>query len=238
MRKIFLQALVLVAVFVGALYLLVQVDWIHLLRIDKVGSKVEKKLGDLIWESQELEELSKQDSGYIRTAAIINKVCDANGIAAKSIRLHIVENGEVNAFALPDHHMVVHTGLLKEVKTDAELAGVLAHEVAHMELSHVMKKIIKQVGFSLLFTLITGDIGGSTVGQVVEMLSSSAYDRSLEKDADLKAVDYLKRSGYGVDGFADFLDRLGAQDGGMGNLSWLSTHPDSKERARYVRGRK
>ena len=91
------------------------------------------------------------------------------------------------------------------------------------------------MGYSVLISITTGDAGGGAIKELLGMLSSTAYDRKLEKDADLKAVEYLKNAGISPNGFADFLYRLGDKDGSLGNLSWISTHPDSKERAKYIR---
>ena len=235
MRKIVFQGLILLLVLAGGVYLLTRVDWIRLLRIDRATEKVEQKLGDLIWSQQGLDELPK-DSTYKRVDAIIRRLCAANQIDLKRVKLHIVENGEVNAFALPDYHMVVYSGLLKNVKNDGELAGVLGHELAHMELAHVMKKLGKEVGLSVLISITTGELGGDAIKEVIGMLSSSAYDRKLEKDADVQAVKYLKQAGIDRNDFANFLDRLGKEEAGIPKeLSWLSTHPDSRERAKYIR---
>jgi predicted Zn-dependent protease len=236
MKKILFQGLVLLLVLAGGIYLLTRVDWMGLLRIDKATEKVEQQLGDLIWSQQGMDELPK-DSNYKRVDRIIRRLCAANEIDVKRVKLHIVENGEVNAFALPDYHMVVYSGLLKNVKNDGELAGVLGHELAHMELSHVMKKLGKEVGLSVLISITTGELGGDVIKEVIGMLSSSAYDRKLEKDADAQAVKYLRKAGIDHDDFANFLDRLGQEEAGVPKeLSWLSTHPDSRERAKYIKG--
>jgi beta-barrel assembly-enhancing protease len=236
MKKILLQGLVLLLFLAGGIYLLTRVDWIRLLRIDKATAQVEQKLGDLIWSQQDIEELPK-DTSYRHVDSLIRRLCVANGIDVWRVKLHLVENGEVNALALPDYHMVVYSGLLKNVKNDGELAGVLGHELAHMELQHVMKKLGKEIGLSVLVSITTGELGGDAIKEVIGMLSSSAYDRKLEKDADVQAVKYLKNAGIDRNDFANFLDRLGKEEAGVPKeLSWLSTHPDSRERARYIRG--
>ncbi len=236
MRKILFQGLVLLLFLAGGIYLLTRVDWIRLLRIDKATAQVEQKLGELIWSQQDIAELPK-DARYRHVDSLIRGLCAANGIDVQRVKLHLVENGEVNAFALPDYHMVVYSGLLKNVKNDGELAGVLGHELAHMELSHVMKKLGKEIGLSVLVSITTGEMGGDAIKEVIGMLSSSAYDRKLEKDADVQAVKYLKNAGLDPNDFANFLDRLGKEEVGVPKeLSWLSTHPDSRERARYIRG--
>ena len=66
-------------------------------------------------------------------------------------------------------------------------------------------------------------------------LSSSAFDRGLEKDADIKAVDYLVKAKINPEPFADFLYKLSSKENEATKyLNWISTHPDSKERAEYI----
>jgi predicted Zn-dependent protease len=234
MKKSILQLLILL-MFAAGVYLLVsRVNWMKLFRIEKMTDALEKKLGDIVWSDMEEQSIEK-GKDFDRVSGLIDELCRANGIDSKKIKIHIFSDNEVNAFALPDRHMVVHTGLINSVKSNDELSGVLAHEIAHMELSHVMKKLLKQMGYSLLISITTGEAGGGAIKELLGMLSSTAYDRKLEKDADIKAVGYLKKTGISPNGFADFLYRLGEKDGSLGSLSWISTHPDSKERARYVR---
>lgn len=234
MKKTIVQAVVLLLLIAGVYLLVSRVDWMKLFRVEKVTDALEKQVGDMVWEG--MKDQSVEEGGeYNRVDSLVTALCKSNGIERKKIKLHIMGDSEVNAFAMPDNHMVVHTGLINAVKNNGELSGVLAHEIAHMELSHVMKKLLKQMGYTFLISITTGEAGGEAIKQVLGMLSSTAYDRKLEKDADIKAVEYLKKTGISANGFADFLYRLGEKDGALGNLSWISTHPDSRERAKYIR---
>jgi predicted Zn-dependent protease len=234
MKKTIVQLLILLMFATGVYLLVSRVNWMKLFRIEKMTDALEHKLGDMVWSGME-EQSIEEGKDFNNVDKLITSLCKANGIDRDKIKLHIIPDSEINAFALPDRHMVVHTGLINSVKSDDELSGVLAHEIAHMELSHVMKKLLKQMGYSVLISITTGDAGGGAIKELLGMLSSTAYDRKLEKDADLKAVEYLKNTGISPNGFADFLYRLGDKDGSLGNLSWISTHPDSKERAKYIR---
>lgn len=233
MRKSVFQALLLILIFAGIFYGLSQVNWMKLFRIEKVTDVLEKQLGDMVWADMEKKSI-ESGPDYQKLDSVLKKICEGNGLKREEIKLHLMEDAEVNAFALPDHHMVVYTGLVKEAKSNDEIAGVLAHEIAHMELKHVMKKLLKQVGYTILINITTGDAGGEVIKEVLGLLTSSAYDRSLEKDADLKAVEYMKNAGLDVKAFADFLYRLGEENEGPVNLTWISTHPDPKERAKYI----
>lgn len=97
-----------------------------------------------------------------------------------------------------------------------------------------MKKLVKEVGLSVLISIATGG-GGGDIAAIAKLLSSSAYDRKLEKDADIKAVDYMAAADISPDHLANFLYRLGENNpDDLRYLTWISTHPDSKERAEYI----
>jgi beta-barrel assembly-enhancing protease len=235
MKKVLFAFIVLVLFFGGLFYVVSQVNWMKLFRIEKAKDKLEKSLGDVFWDIYARNEKISSDKTAIDSVSLLIRTLSvANGINPHMIKLHLAENEQINAFALPDHHMVVNTGLLKAVQSRDELAGVLAHEIAHMELNHVMKKLAKEISFAALAGMLGGEVASELIRDAIRMLSSTAYDRSLEKDADLKAIVYLKNAGIPVKGFADFLGRLGDEQEGPVDLTWMSTHPDSKERAKYI----
>ena len=93
---------------------------------------------------------------------------------------------------------------------------------------------MKEVGLSVLISMTTGGGSGEIIKETMKLLSSSAFDRSLEKEADLKAVDYLTQAQIDSEPFAHFLYRLADSSENLSYFSWISTHPDSKERSEYI----
>ncbi|ODS84231.1 MAG: peptidase M48 [Cytophagaceae bacterium SCN 52-12] len=236
MGRIWLQALLLVALFFGMYHTLRQVDWVNLLEIRETADKTEKKLGDMLWSMFRKSDREVKDKLVTHSLdSILVKLCDYNDIPEENIRLHVLEKDEVNAFALPDGHLVIYTGLIAACESPEELAGVMAHELAHIELDHVMKKLVKEIGLSVLVSMTTGSGGGEIAKEVARTLSSSAFDRQQEKEADIAAVDYMAAADIDPEPFGEFLYRLGGKSSRMGEyLSWISTHPDSRERGEYV----
>jgi predicted Zn-dependent protease len=161
----------------------------------------------------------------------VDYICEENGIDHHKIKLHILENDEVNAFTLPDHYLVIYSGLIKEADNEGELVGVICHEIGHMQKNHVMKKLVKEIGLSALIAM-TGS-GGQTVSEVAKLLSSSAYDRDLEREADIAGVDYMLKADMNPEPLANFLYRLSSDDL-PSEVYWVSTHPESKERAEAI----
>lgn len=223
----------MVALFFGTWYVLSTVDWMALFRVEKVSSATEQKLGELFWD---IFRESGTELDSVKTKAVLDSlltnITKSNGIDYKKVKLHLLQNEEINAFVLPDNHLVVYTGLLTATKNHAELAGVLCHELAHIENNHVMKKLVKEVGLSVLLSMISGNTGSEVARETAKLLSSTAYDRKLETEADRAAVDYMLTANIDPIPFAEFLSRLSETDPTLpGQLYWISTHPDSKERA-------
>src|SRR5690606_16362584 len=102
-----------------------------------------------------------------------------------------IRNSQINAFALPGNHIVFYTGLLEYAENAEEVAGVMAHEIGHLEKNHVMKKLVKEIGLEMLFAMIGGDAGFEILKQTGKTLSSSAFDRANETEADNYAVETL-----------------------------------------------
>ena len=235
MQKILFQVFVIVSLCFALWFALSKVDWVSLFKLDQVADTTEKAMGTIFWDLYSKSALEITSEAAIRPLdSIVTKICISNGIDKSQITLHLIKSDEINAFALPNRHLVINTGLIATSDHEAELCGVIGHEIAHMELNHVMKKLIKEVGLSALISMTTGG-GAEQIKEIARMLSSSAYDRNLEKEADIKAVEYLKNANINPAFFADFLYRLGESEPTNSQyFSWISTHPDSKERAAYI----
>ncbi len=236
MKKICLQISLLIILFFSVLGVFNQVDWMQLFRVEKITKSTEKKLGDLFWKIYHPSQNEiKNDSVHRIMDSLLTRICVSNKIERNTIKLHIVKSAEVNAFALPNQHLVINSALIESCQNEYELCGVIAHEMAHMQLDHVMKKLIKEIGLSVLISITTGNAGTEKINEVIKLLTSSAYDRKLEKQADIAAVDYLEKSTIYPTNFANFLVRLGQKETtGSQYLTWINTHPDSKERAKYI----
>jgi beta-barrel assembly-enhancing protease len=162
------------------------------------------------------------------------KISSENGIEKQIIKVHIFDNDEINAFTLPNGHLLIYSGLILASDNQEELIGVICHEIAHMQLNHVMKKLVKEVGLSVILSMTTGNSGSEILNETARLLSSSAFDRKLEKEADIKAVEYLITAKINPEPFANFLYKQSNNDKALKYLTWVSTHPDSKERAKYI----
>jgi len=143
--------------------------------------------------------------------------------------IRVVDMPMVNAAALPGGHIVLFRGLLDKTDSADEVAGVLAHEIAHIRNRHVTEALLRQFGFSM----IIAGLGGSAGGNIDTMLSLS-YSRDAEREADLDAVATLAGARISPAPTAAFFDRLAAGKDKAGrldaSLTYLSTHPPSAAR--------
>ena len=236
MKKTIIQGAITLMLFFGSWFLLTKINWVRVFNVQKVTDKTEEKLGDLFWETFQKNEQENKNPFVIKTIdSMVSRICTANNINRESIKVHVFTKEDINAFALPNGHLIIYSGLILNADNQEELCGVICHEMAHINLNHVMKKLVKEVGLSVLISMTTGKGGTEVIKETAKMLSSTTFDRSLEKEADIKAVDYLIKAKINPAPFADFLFKLSEKENETTQyLTWINTHPDSKDRAEYI----
>lgn len=193
----------------------------------------EAKLGDILWD--ELKQLYREEKDATLTLTLnemVRHIAETNGMEADDIQVHVVRSYEPNAVTLPGNHIVVFTGLLRLTETPGELAAVLAHEMAHIQLNHISEKLMKEVSITVL---VTAAGGGSEAGQVAASLLSNAFSRDAEQEADMHAITLLERACIDPQSLVDMLQHFADMEAGTPeSMKWLSTHPLSAERVAYV----
>ncbi|MDW3191773.1 MAG: M48 family metallopeptidase [Cytophagales bacterium] len=234
--KTLFKGLSIAATFLMLWFGLMQVNWMSVFGIDENTIDLEEKLGDLLYENMQDEYGELEDSLTNKVMEdLMMHLLEENGINPKKVKLHVMDADYVNALTLPDGHILLFTGLVDQAEDQFTVAGVLAHELGHVQERHVMKSLIKEIGLSVLLTMTTGDQGPVVFQQVSEMLTSSALDREMEREADEKAIIYLNRAGISSENLANFFYELSLEeDDLMKQLSWISTHPDLEERAKAM----
>ena len=233
MGKVLLQFLLMAASFFGTWAVLSQIPYVTDEQLQEMTDSNEERLGDLMIDLiTKTETKVKSDSVIAIIHRVKERLCEDNGIDADQIKLHVIYNSEVNAFALPDSNLIVYTGLIAYCKNIDEVAGVMGHEIGHIMEGHVMKKLVKEVGLAMLGILVGGNSGSEILVEVLKTLSSSSFDRAQENEADRKAVEYMINSNLDPEHLANFLFRLSQEDNAMPEfMEWVSTHPDSKDRS-------
>lgn len=152
--------------------------------------------------------------------------------------IKVIDSDEVNAFALPGGFFFVNKGLIVAADNEAELAGVMAHEIAHVTARHAMENSGKGqlINYGLLAGIIftggiTAPILQNTAG-IIQALSSLKFTRNAEKEADSLGVQYLYAAGYDPTGMATMFEKLASQNkkkpGSFAKL--FTSHPQSIDR--------
>lgn len=160
----------------------------------------------------------------------------------------VVESNDVNAFSLPGGTIYVFDGLVKFCESDDELAGVLAHEIAHAEQRHIAtlrKEQAKMEKFTLPLILAAIFTGGATLGAVgagtglIGTAITNGWSQKAETSSDFAAYQYLTKSNYEPTGLLSFMERLRLQEFNQTqgqDLGIFRTHPPSKVRAERITG--
>jgi hypothetical protein len=157
--------------------------------------------------------------------AALDRMASRLGGRAGEVRIRVVN------VPVPGGTIVIFNELLKEAEGPDEVAGVLAHEMAHVRNRDVTEVMIRQLGFSLILS----SLGGST-GSNVELLMGARYSRSAEARADADAIAALRRANVSPLATARFFERLARIEGSVPgleqSLAYLSSHPLSGDRRR------
>jgi predicted Zn-dependent protease len=157
----------------------------------------------------------------------------------------VANKPDLNAFALPGGPIWVHRGILDRAETEAQLAGVLAHEIAHVAERHAAEQMTKATVANGLLGLLGAALDGGGRGAAATRIGAGLgtqflflkFSRDHEREADRVGVSILRRAGYDPDGMAEFFELLAREQrrspGSVG--TFLSTHPAPRERAAELR---
>jgi beta-barrel assembly-enhancing protease len=155
---------------------------------------------------------------------------------------HIVQDDSINAFAIPGGHVYVHTGLIKTADSASELAGVMAHEIAHVLARHSTEQLSRQYGLSVIAGAVLGQNPGQLsqiAAQIVAGGALARFSRDAEREADNIGIQAMAAAGFNPNGMASMFEKLLQQRQGQpGRLEqFFSTHPLTEERIRDSRSR-
>lgn len=155
-------------------------------------------------------------------------------------RLEVVKDDSVNAFALPGGYIFVNTGLLSFAQSDAELAGVLGHEIGHIENRHSMKALYRTAGATVGWKVLMyrnqskNKLNLNRLAGLSMTMVQLGYSREAEFEADRFGVELMQASGYNKQELINFWKRVESSSGGRNELNgifkFFSTHPPLKER--------
>lgn len=202
--------------------------------VEKIPVEQESEWGRAAFEGMRGKlKLKDSDSAYDAVRAIGARLTTGSKYRYE---FHVAEDASLNAFALPGGVIVVHTGLIAATKRPEELAGVLAHEVQHVELRHSLRGMIKESGLRGLWSFITGDLGGTLIGQAALEMTSLKFSRDDESEADDRGFNALVNAGIDPSGMPAFFQTMSKQATDA-PVAFMSTHPLSADREAKLKQR-
>ncbi|MGE5569557.1 MAG: M48 family metallopeptidase [Rhodospirillales bacterium] len=160
-----------------------------------------------------------------------------NSDAKVPFTIKVIDAEEVNAFALPGGFFFVNSGLIMKAESEAELAGVMAHEIAHVAARHGTRQATKGTiaNFATIPLIFMGGWTGYGVRQAASVLipvTFLKFSRGMEEEADLLGLQYLYKTGYDPTAFVDFFEKIQTLEkrkpGTMSKI--FSTHPLTDDR--------
>jgi predicted Zn-dependent protease len=152
-------------------------------------------------------------------------------------QVKVVNDKTINAFALPGGFLYVHRGIIESADNEGQLAGVIAHEIAHVALRHGTNQMTKSYATRAPLAILGGLLGSDTIGGVIAQVGASftansillKFSRDAERQADLMGAQILYDNNYDPRAMAQFFEKLQRQGGSRGP-DFLSSHPNPGDR--------
>jgi len=214
------------------LYVLI-VPWLSQKLASNVSVKTEQQLGEGVYDALGLA--AQEDTA---ASARLNEFFKAMEIpTAYDIRISVVNDNVVNAFALPGGRIVIYKAMLQQVQSYPELAALLSHEFTHINNKHSTKRIFRSLGSKVFLGLLFGRFGAvtSVVVNHADNLKNLTYSRRLEKEADMEGLEILIQRKIDPQGFEDLFHHLKESAPGSVLPEFLGSHPDIDKRIRYIK---
>jgi len=151
-------------------------------------------------------------------------------------RFVALNHESTNAFALPGGYVFITRGMLEKLESEAQLAAILAHEVAHIVARDTMNVMSNQIGIDILLSAVTSEkppSGVLTAADLTHQIIGLSYSREDEETADLAGLDYMTWAGYNPYGMVETIRMLQSQQR-FRPIEFFSTHPSPQNRLGYL----
>lgn len=189
------------------------------------------------------ERFSEDRASVMRLERIGRKVAQVADRQDYQYHFYLVDKDEMNAYTTPGGNVYFYTGLLRKLRSDDEVAAVLAHEIGHCSARHVVKKFQASLGYNVLGSLVFGSIQSDLAARIARLgsdalmnIAMSSYSRDDEYEADRLGVKYMYLAGYDPQGMIGTFKVLGeASKGDDHDWMLLRSHPRLKDRIEAVK---
>ncbi len=205
-------------------------------REEQFGQVVIKQISWFVSRDSDADLSCKNDAGLAALAKMEARLT-ANIDMEYELNIQVFDHPMVNAFAAPGGQIVIMRGLIDEAKGADAVAGVLAHEIGHVEHRDSTRNALRAAGSAGLISMVLGDFSGGALAAILaEQMLDASYTREAEAEADKFALEALRNAGVSGTGFASFFDYLLEQQSAALELPfYFMSHPPSQERADKAR---
>ena len=231
--------LLLIALFIGALVMLPTI-WRYTAgtAVESLPPSVDQKIGEVAWGQLsaqiDLIEVTEVDDAM---QVMYEALWPHFGEQPWTIEIFLANESQINAFAVPGGVIVFHSGLLYAAQTPEEVAGVLAHEIAHVTHRHSVHGIAESLGIVVAAQVLLGDVSGLVVlaRELITMAALNSRSQADEAEADATAARALYDANIDPRVLATFFERLREKYGDNEAADyWMSTHPSHGARIAAV----
>ena len=193
---------------------------------------MENRIGDMVDGQVKVifgDRICRNEAGLAAFEKLMGKL-ESAGNPRMPLRAAVLDSGMKNAIALPGGRVYLFRGLLEEAQNPDEIAGVLGHEIGHVQNRDSMRALLKTGGTSFLLGLLFGDVtGAGAVIIATRKLMEASYSRGAENEADGYAIETMNKLGRPVAPMGELLLRITGRQRGKG-IDILASHPFSEDR--------
>lgn len=210
--------------------------------VETAPFSVDEQLGALAEGAMEVGAIVEDERVVGAMEVLVARLADAARASGEGpeVEWHVrvVRDATPNAFALPGGYITVFTGLIETATGPEMVAGVLAHEMAHVTERHGLRRLGQSLGFFASIQLLLGDTSGlaSVVKEVLTIATVNDYSRTQETEADIVGGRLMHAADIDPTALANFFELLRQEHGDQpAAVNWLSTHPDLRRRIAAIR---
>jgi predicted Zn-dependent protease len=222
----------------AVIVLVMALPFLAVMMVDFLPTSIDRELGEATGAQVQLGP-EVTDAAVVEAVAAIRAHLEthANG-EGHQFQVRVVENSLLNAFALPNGTILLTTGLLECAERPEQIAGVMAHEMAHVTLRHGLRSFMRGAGFIVMIRLLFGD-----EDSVANLMAQSAavpvilgHSREHESAADMEALRTMHAAGLDPTALREMLVAMEAKSGvpEVDLPEWASTHPNVQSRAQAI----
>lgn len=228
-RAYITMAIVILGLIIGG-YLLV-IPWVAEKAVLIIPEKYDASLGLSYYKQY----LSENDIDSVKSVALNNFAGQLKLNNTRTLHFTVIKSNEVNAFALPDGNILVFTGLLDLMKNYDELAGLIGHEVTHVNNRHSMKILCRNLSGYIFISAVLSDVNGimTVIADNAHNLQSLSYSRQFEQEADEQGTELMIQNHINPQGMTTLFTRLKKTDK-INVPAFISSHPLTNDRIVYI----